>query len=124
LCKKVAERSNIFMTTVFMSPCSVPGTTGSSRSYFQNFTLIENLPGGSSSLTIRKGGREYTFDENVDFIVSRATLSTKIDVPVVFVGYGIIDKANGINDFAGVDVRGKIILRLRQARLTGTKCWR
>ncbi len=83
-----------------------------SKSYFQNFTLIESQPGGSSSITIKKGGREYSFEENVDFTVSRAALSTRFEGPLVFVGYGIVDKANGIDDFAGVDVKGKIVVRL------------
>jgi hypothetical protein len=84
-----------------------------SKSYFQNFTLIETLPGGSSStLSIRKNGRELSFDEGVDFTVGRGAMSTKFEAPVVFVGYGLVDKANGIDDFAGVDVKGKIILRL------------
>jgi hypothetical protein len=39
-------------------------------------------------------------------------MDAKFDVPVVFVGYGIQDKANGIDDFAGVDVKGKVIVRL------------
>ncbi len=82
------------------------------KSYFQNFTLIENIPGSSSSLTIKKNGREFIFDEGVDFTLGRAAMSTKFEAPVVFVGYGFVDKANGIDDFAGVDVKGKIILRL------------
>ncbi len=86
--------------------------TPPSKSYFQNFTLIESRPGGSSSLTIKKDGREYTFEENVDFSVSRALIGGKVEAPLVFVGYGFVDKANGFDDFAGVDVKGKIIVRL------------
>jgi hypothetical protein len=86
--------------------------TPPSKSYFQNFTLIESQPGGTSSLTIKKGGRDFTFDENVDFSVSRAALSGKVDAPLIFVGYGYVDKANGIDEFAGVDVKGKIVVRL------------
>jgi hypothetical protein len=82
------------------------------RSYFQNFTLIETLPGGTSSLMIKKNGREYTFDDGIDFTVGRAAMSTKFEAPILFVGYGMVDKKNGIDDFAGTDVRGKIILRL------------
>ena len=82
------------------------------RSYFQNFNLIEGLPGGPASLTIKKGGREYAFEENVDFTAGRAALGGKFEAPIVFVGYGLVDKANGIDDFAGVDVKGKIILRM------------
>lgn len=93
-------------------PGTRTGDTGPTRSYFQNFSLIETLPGGKSLMSVRKGGREYTFEEGVDFTLGRATLSSKTDAQVVFVGYGIVDKANGFDDFAGVDVRGKIVLRL------------
>jgi hypothetical protein len=82
------------------------------KSFFQNFTLLESQPGGGSLLTIQKSGKEYTFEENVDLKVSRATLSGKFEAPLVFVGYGFVDKANGFDDFAGVDVKGKIIVRL------------
>jgi hypothetical protein len=82
------------------------------RTYFQDFTLIENLPGGSSSLSVTKGGREYTFEEGVDYSLGRSAMSTKFNAPVVFVGYGIVDKEKGIDDFAGVDVKGKVVIRL------------
>jgi hypothetical protein len=83
-----------------------------SKSYFQNFTLIETVPGGSSSLSIKKNGREFFFEEGVDYTLGRGAMSTQFDAPVVFVGYGLVDKANGIDDFTGVDVKGKVILRL------------
>jgi hypothetical protein len=82
------------------------------KSYFQNFTLVEVQPSGGSALSIKKGTQEYAFDEGVDFLVSRATMDIKFDAPLVFVGYGLVDKANGIDDFAGVDVKGKVIVRL------------
>lgn len=92
------------------------GSSGQSytppKSYFQNFTLIESQPSGGSTLTLKKGGQEYIFKEGVDFSISRATMDIKFDAPVVFVGYGVQDKANGIDDFAGVDVKGKVIVRL------------
>lgn len=83
-----------------------------SKTYFQNFTLVENLPGGTSSMTVSKAGREYTFDEGVDYTVGRSSLSGKFNAPVVFVGYGIVDKEKGIDDFAGVDVKGKVVVRM------------
>jgi len=100
-----------------MAPPSGPGGPGGTqftpqKSYFQNFTLIESQPSGGSTLTIKKGNQEYTFDEGIDFSISRASMDIKFDAPMVFVGYGLVDKANGIDDFAGVDVKGKIIVRL------------
>jgi len=84
----------------------------SQKSYFQNFSLVEIQPSQGSVLALRKGTQEYSFDEGVDFSVSRATMDIKFEAPLVFVGYGLVDKANGIDDFAGVDVKGKVIVRL------------
>ena len=87
-------------------------TTPPERSYFQNFTLLQTLPGGSSSLVVNNSGKEYIFQDMVDFTIPRANASAKVSAPVIFVGYGIDSKEFGINDFAGVDVRGKVVLRL------------
>ncbi|MCX6335510.1 MAG: M20/M25/M40 family metallo-hydrolase [Bacteroidia bacterium] len=97
-------------SSIQANPSTPP--SASAKTYFQNFTLIESQPTGGSTLTIKKGGQEYTFKEGIDFSISRATMEGKFDAPVVFVGYGIQDKANGIDDFAGVDVKGKVVLRL------------
>ncbi|MGI4826980.1 MAG: M28 family peptidase [Janthinobacterium lividum] len=47
-----------------------------------------------------------------DFVVSNQTLtpSAVFNAPIVFVGYGITAPEFGWNDFAGVDVKGKVIL--------------
>jgi hypothetical protein len=82
------------------------------KSYFQNFSLVEMLPGGSSSLTVRKGGRDFFFDEGVDFTLSRSSMNARFESQVVFAGYGIVDKDKGLDDFAGVDVKGKVVVRL------------
>ncbi len=82
------------------------------RSYFQNFSLTETLSTGPSSLMIRNGSHEINFDQGVDFTMSGASMSMNFNAPIVFVGYGIQDEELGIDDFRGVDVEGKIILRL------------
>ncbi len=45
---------------------------------------------------------------------ARASMSSKLDLsaPLVFVGYGISDQRLGIDDYAGLDVRGKIVVGL------------
>jgi Zn-dependent M28 family amino/carboxypeptidase len=47
-----------------------------------------------------------------DFVVSNQTLTpvTTIDAPIVFVGYGATAPEYGWDDYAGIDVRGKVIL--------------
>ena len=65
------------------------------------FTLVPNAAGTPQQLTFGQ-----------DFVVSNQTLTptTAIDSPIVFVGYGVTAPEFGWNDFAGVDVKGKVIL--------------
>jgi len=98
-------------------PRSQSGQAGQSaapaKSYFQNFSLIETVSVGATTLTIKKGMTELAFQEGIDFTTSsRVSATSKFEAPIVFVGYGINDKEAGINDFAGLDLKGKIILRL------------
>ena len=48
-----------------------------------------------------------------DYLPILDSPSADLQAPVVFVGYGIVDQAGGWNDYADVDVRGKIVLFLR-----------
>mgnify|MGYP001147746288 CR=1 FL=1 len=84
----------------------------SERSYFQNFTLLESVPDGGSVISVKKGNHEVVFQEDVDFRIDRAGLSMKLTAPVVFIGYGIKSEEFGLDDFSGVDLEGKIALRL------------
>jgi len=51
--------------------------------------------------------------------------------PVVFVGYGITDASHGYDDYAGIDVRGKVVLAMRyeplndvgQSRFASARNW-
>ncbi|MBM4126667.1 MAG: M20/M25/M40 family metallo-hydrolase [Nitrospira sp.] len=48
-----------------------------------------------------------------DFLPILDSPSADINATIVFVGYGISDPAQGIDDYAGLDVRNKIVLFLR-----------
>ncbi|HDZ42055.1 MAG TPA: M20/M25/M40 family metallo-hydrolase [Bacteroidetes bacterium] len=81
------------------------------RSYFQNFTLLETLPGGESTLSVVRDDRTYMFQENIDFTL-QASSTANISGELVFVGYGIQNDELGINELSGADLRGKIAVRL------------
>jgi len=83
-----------------------------SRSYFQNFTLLESIPDGSSVLSIKEGNREMYLHEDVDFTIGRAAISTRMQGTLVFIGYGIKSEEFGLDDFSGADLKGKIAVRL------------
>jgi hypothetical protein len=86
------------------------------RTFFQNFNLIETRPGENHELslteTVAGGSRTMNFAYRTDFDVQAAGISTEINMPIVFVGYGLTDRENGYDDFKDVDVKDKIILRL------------
>lgn len=81
------------------------------KTYFQNFTLLETLPGGESSLGISRGDREFMFQEDVDYTL-RASSSTAVSGELVFVGYGLQSDELGINELSGAELEGKIAIRL------------
>jgi len=55
----------------------------------------------------------------VDFNPMTLGGSGKFDLPLVFVGYGITDKKNSYDDYAGMDVKGKAVIILRKVPQQG-----
>lgn len=80
-------------------------------SYYQNIYMIKQLE-SNSSLSIIANDIEYTFTENVDYSLYGGNSSIKINADLVFVGYGYTSKETGYDDFKGIDVKNKIIIRL------------
>lgn len=86
------------------------------RSFFQNIPFVSVEPGsGEQSLAlIEKEGateKKYFFSPS-DFSVLVAGIGVEFTAPVVFVGYGFKSDVLGYDDFKGIDVKGKIIVRL------------
>ncbi len=61
--------------------------------------------GTSTGLTTKQPGADYfpIFDSP----------SADVQAPIIFVGYGIVDRAQGIDDYAGIEVNNCIVLFLR-----------
>jgi len=74
------------------------------------FVTASADPARPSSLTIN--GARFANNEHV--IIGPAVVAAAIEqsAPLVFVGYGLEDKNLGLDDYAGLDVRGKIIVYL------------
>ncbi len=81
------------------------------KSYFQNFSLVETLPGEPSKFVVNKGAQKIIFQDNVDFRLI-ANASSESSGQIVFVGYGIKSDKYGIDEIGTADLKGKIILRL------------
>lgn len=94
------------------APPQAPETT-----YLQEFPLVETTESSTSlSLEVRRGGsvRSHTFRPTIDYLGFPASGDT-LTGPVVFVGYGIGEKASGFDEFKGIDVNGKIVLMISGA---------
>lgn len=84
--------------------------------YFQGFNLLEYKNGDQHELSLFEqgptGNRTTNFEYQVDFSVRASDVGMELDAPVVFVGYGVVDKESGYDDYKGVDVKGKIVMML------------
>ena len=87
------------------------------RSYFQRVPFIRTNPGDMQSLSVitNAGTTNLTkkYAQNTDYVVQSAgDVSKNIMAPLVFIGYGLIDDANGYDELKGIDVKGKVVVRL------------
>ncbi|MCB2197592.1 MAG: M20/M25/M40 family metallo-hydrolase [Bacteroidetes bacterium] len=82
-------------------------------SYFQNYYLTKHLESESKLSIINEETQQtITFNEQTDFSIADYPMNINISSPIVFVGYGFQDEESGYDDFKGINVKNKIILRL------------
>lgn len=79
------------------------------RTSWRQPITFANISTTAGELTI--GGR--TFRQGDDFAASSTVLGQQaFDADLVFVGHGVVAPTEGIDDYAGLDVRGKIVVVL------------
>lgn len=80
---------------------------------------LQTVPFKESRLSTESAPRltigDTVFEQNKSVIIgpSLKDAEQKIDAPVVFVGFGLESKEAGINDYAGLDVKGKYVAVLQ-----------
>jgi len=98
------------MNETGLQPFSLPGRSKSDpeEDYFIHFSLnryIVQSPAvsiGSTPAGVLVHGTDYT--------LGNVYKSIRGNFPLVFAGYGIILPGSGVNDYKGLDIKGKIIL--------------
>lgn len=86
---------------------------GDNRTYFQNFTLVGADPQPSSTLQAKTAdGKTIDFKWLDDFVgvTGEQKPDSHFDAEAVFVGHGITAPEYHWDDYAGVDVRGKVVV--------------
>jgi hypothetical protein len=84
----------------------LPGQTD----YFQPFTYATGVAMDPKTF-LQWGDKSYKPD--VDFGVPGNSGEGAFDGPVVFAGYGVVSNENAYDDYAGIDLKGKVVLVLR-----------
>ena len=77
-----------------------------------NFVGMKAIPEKTKMELVPAKGKAETLAFGDDYTVSNQTLTAEamVDAPIVFVGYGANAPEFQWNDYAGVDVKGKVIL--------------
>jgi len=87
---------------------------GDNGTYFQQvkFVGMKVAPEKTSFTFVPEHGEAMPLAFGDDYTVMNETLTPEatIDAPIVFVGYGVTAPEFGWDDYAGVDVKGKVIL--------------
>lgn len=79
-----------------------------SGGWYQQVPFVQyRLAEAPARLTI--GGQDFENGKHVYIGASPREASQSIEAPVVFVGYGLDQPGQGFDDYAGLDVRGKVV---------------
>jgi hypothetical protein len=84
------------------------------HAYLQPFTVITGARlKPDNRLTVADGSNKKDLKVNQDFVPFSFSSSGPTEGPVIFAGYGITAGEYNYDDYAGLDVKGKIVLLLR-----------
>ena len=90
-----------------------PGMAGGS--WFQMVSFRKSLLDQSrSSLTFLRDGNPQALVDGKDYVLTANTAQQKINLeaPIIFVGFGVTAPEEKYDDYAGIDVHGKIVALL------------
>lgn len=86
------------------------GTQG----YLQPFSVVTGAKlAGNNQIREQIGGNQHELTLNEDFVPFSFSATGQVDAPVVFAGYGATADEFGYDDYAGLDVKDKIVVLLR-----------
>ena len=107
-----ADEAAAFVAESFRRIGLLPGATRGS--YLQAFDFIEDADAGPRmSLTTGEDTANRSWRPGTDFRPLPFSAPGEVSGEVVFAGYGIVAPALSRDDYAGLDVKGRIVLVLR-----------
>ena len=86
----------------------------SGKSYLQPYqATIQTKPGKANHFRFTENGKSTTLQFQTDFVPLNFSGTAKVTGKVVFAGYGITAPEYRYDDYAGIDVKGKLVLILQ-----------
>lgn len=84
---------------------------GNGESWYQNVPFVERAPDTSAPGAITIGGKRFVHGQDA-LVGITAEGKQSLTSDAVFVGYGLKDAGAKLDDYAGLDVRGKTVVML------------
>jgi hypothetical protein len=111
---KGLDKAADYIAAQFKQSGLKPG--GLNGTYFQPFPFCTNAQLDGESVLVLQGpdDKKITLKQGVDFQVLGTSAAGKLSAPLVFVGYGVTARGIAYDDYAGVDVKGKMVIALRR----------
>lgn len=87
---------------------------GNGRSYFQEFEVTTSSSLGKNDRAVLKiDAKTLPLQEHKDYVPLNFSTNGSVSAPVVFAGYGITAPEYNYDDYAGLDVKGKVVIVLK-----------
>lgn len=106
------DKSVAYIIDRFKAAGLQPGNKGQ---WTQDVPTVIIEAQNESPLTVKAGGQTMSFAYGTDYVAGSYRITPKTalaDAPLVFVGYGVNAPELGWNDYAGIDMKGKIAVIL------------
>ena len=88
---------------------------GNGDSYFQDVPMVSIVSKPVGNMELKNSGQTVSLEGFKDFVIWTQKTDSVVDIKdaeVVFAGFGIVAPEYGWNDYAGLDVKGKIVVVL------------
>jgi Zn-dependent M28 family amino/carboxypeptidase len=89
---------------------------GEAGGWYQQVPFAESrLSGPRATIAVNGAGGAKTFEQGGEAIIRGVPVAGPIDIkgPVVFAGYGGADPVKGIDDYKGIDAKGRFVVLFR-----------
>ena len=105
-----AEKAAEYVARAFREAGLSPA--GERGAFLQTFSVPTGIKLGTPTSLAREGGSARAFALGTDFAPIATSESGAVSADVVFAGFGITAPALDYDDYAGIDVQGKIVLAI------------